>query len=109
MLFKGYIPKITYIKLKYNRSAEKGDLLNWDESDWDLHNLSFEEEDVSVADLCTPVAQGLVLFPHRRNMSSAAAVCRWMRAEVAESSSQQMMRLQAEIVRNHTMSSDNGR
>ncbi len=82
-------------------SRRKGDLLDWDESEWELHNLVLEEWEES-GDLCRPVRQGLVLLPQERNATSAAAICRKMRSRMAESDSEEVLDRQREMIKRFT-------
>ena len=51
----------------------KGDLVHWDESEWDLINMTKVE--MSLDEICIPPRPGHVLFPEKRTMESLKLIC----------------------------------
>ena len=51
----------------------KGDLVNWDESDWELTNMT--EIQLTLDEICIPPRPGHVLIPEKRSMESLQLVC----------------------------------
>ncbi len=75
--------------------------MNWDTSEWDLTNWAWEDG-WSELELCEPTKLGMVLFPQKRNLTSAASLCRKMKAEMTETASKEMIDLQADTIMNYT-------
>lgn len=59
------------------RSLEKGNLVNWNQAQFDLVNMTWIN--VTMRSVCTPERPGHVLFPTRRNFTSHASLCRKLR------------------------------
>ena len=55
----------------------KGNLVNWDYSDWKVTNMT--TTDVDYEDICIPPRPGNVLFPEKRNFTSLISLCHKMR------------------------------
>ena len=55
----------------------KGDVLNWDEAEFDVVNMT--EVEYSVDRVCKPQRPGHVIFPEKRNFTASVEICRKMR------------------------------
>ncbi len=51
----------------------KGDLINWDQSQWELINMTSRNADDS--EICIPPRPGHVLYPEKRNYTSLIELC----------------------------------
>ncbi len=65
-----------------DRNAQKGDLLNWDESEWELVNMVQEEEDIPESDLCGH-PKTLWMFPQAIEFWKAVDLSQRMGSEMA--------------------------
>jgi len=63
------------------KSREKGNVLNWDESEWELNN--FVEEEMDEGGICDPYEPGFVIFPQGDNFTRAARLCAQMHSLMA--------------------------
>ena len=59
----------------------KGDLVNWDRSIWNLTNMTIINK--TTRELCVPPRPGHVLFPEKRNITTAVSICSQMRGKVS--------------------------
>ena len=76
----------------------KGDLVDWDNSAWNLVNMTSAERNKD--DLCIPLRPGHVLFPEKRNITATISICNQMRGKVSVVSSRRMQTELNERVRN---------
>ena len=51
----------------------KGNLVDWDDSIWDLENMMAADE--STESVCKPPRPGHIILPEQRNFSSHASMC----------------------------------
>jgi len=58
------------------RSMSKGNIINWDDSEWNMTNFVLIEEPVET--ICNPYRPGMVFFPHKANFSSSVKLCHQM-------------------------------
>ena len=63
------------------RKTTKGDVMNWDKSNFELVNMTIEER--TMESICVPPRPGHVLLPERRNFSSHQAICSKFRGLVS--------------------------
>ena len=54
-------------------SQEKGDIINWDNSQWDVKNMI--EYEVNYDDICKGQELGQVIFPGKRNFTTSLTLC----------------------------------
>ena len=59
----------------------KGDVVNWDRSDWELVNMTSRE--ATDEEICVPPKPGHILFPENRNSSSLTDLCHKMRGKAS--------------------------
>ena len=67
----------------------KGDVLDWDEGEFDVVNMTVE--DYSVDRVCKPQRPGHVIFPEKRNFTAAVEICRKMRGQISAVDSKRTM------------------
>ncbi|TRY70496.1 hypothetical protein TCAL_02367 [Tigriopus californicus] len=79
------------------RSFAKGNVVNWEESEFELENMV--EDEIKMEQLCKPLRPGHVFFPDKRNMTSALDICRKMRARISVVASRQTQDLLIEVYR----------
>ena len=58
----------------HHRNLEKGNIVTWEEVEFDLKNMNTLK--VPVEEICFPARPGHVLMPNRRNFSSHVATCK---------------------------------
>ena len=59
----------------------QGNLVSWETAEWSVANMT--EESLTTEQMCKPLRPGHVLFPERRNMTSAIDICHKMKAQVS--------------------------
>ena len=59
----------------------KGDLVNWDESEWEIENMVSTDEGVHW--ICEPTRPGHVILPEKRNFTSHMSMCSKFRGKVS--------------------------
>ena len=85
-----------------SRGEMKGNLINWDTSEWKLTNMS--EIEVEHDNLCQPVRPGHVIMSVARNFSYAVNFCQKLKAEMSVITNKEM---QEELI-NKTLQTEGG-
>ena len=67
-------------------SREKGDIINWDKSQWDVKNMI--EYEVNYDDICIGQELGQVIFPGKRNFTTSFTLCQSVGGNLIEIESQ---------------------
>ena len=58
----------------------KGDLVNWDSSEWDLINMT--ERETSNEEICISPKPGDILFPERKTIHELRSICKRMKGRL---------------------------
>ena len=75
----------------------KGNLVNWDDSNWDLVNMT--KRSVRYDELCNPRRPGHVMLPERRNITAMKTICNQMKAKMSVIRDQRTQTFMTEQVR----------
>lgn len=73
----------------------KGNMVNWDYSDWKVENMTVT--DVDYDEICIPPRPGHVLFPEKRGFPSLTSICHQMRGLPAVIKNQETQHQMTEI------------
>ena len=65
--------KIVNCSLFLSSTQEKGDVINWDTSQWDVKNMM--EHDINYDEVCKSQEIGQVIFSGKRNFTTALTLC----------------------------------